>query len=572
MRILIFSLIFLMVSLVFGVEIFPEDTHIFDGLPLRAVVVSPSSAREMVLPHIEALRSENIFYTTNLLRDLGRILEGGMVQDLAVQMSQEKDFVDLFLTVTLNPVIRYLEIDGMTLFEPLVVKRLLQNQVGRSMNTARITQDIHAIEEMYHQEGYILARVTNVVFIRSLNGLIFSVEEGHIHEVRFNGLDHIHPSIILRELLSKPGSVFNTKRFSLARDKIFRLGYFSSVDLPRVVPSDEAPGQVDVVIDVVERKINNFQIGLEQLQNSKLSVALVVKLPNFRNTGEGLYLKGQSLLDPWFKDNSYYLKYTDLWFLNQPLPFSAIFWQQVNQENFNNLTNNISVRRSGWETNWELSLLDNLKSIFAFHHENVEDANGQYAPYTKNSVKAMALRNTVKDLNNPLGGTKIYVELERGGNFLGLLALGGLDYAKYSLDYALFHNVYKKDVLAVHVNLGTLQYSSGQQLFEQDKFTVGGAYSLRGYAESYVSNTSATVGSKKLLLNAEYRILLNEWLQAVLFIDGGIATDRDFQLGSLKWGKGMGVRIFTPIAPLRFDFALGDSNEFFLHFALGQLF
>ncbi len=164
------------------------------------------------------------------------------------------------------------------------------------------------------------------------------------------------------------------------------------------------------------------------------------------------------------------------------------------------------------------------------------------------------------------------MEIEQGSNLFNIIDFDGIEYTKYIVDYSMYFNTYKKDVLALNISTGFLQYNSSQQLFEQDKFIVGGAYSLRGYPESYANYANAIIGNKKFLFNVEYRILLNEWLQFALFVDWGTATDGEFDTTQFKMGQGAGFRIFTPLAPLRFDFAIGDNNQFILHFGLGQLF
>jgi outer membrane protein insertion porin family len=54
------------------------------------------------------------------------------------------------------------------------------------------------------------------------------------------------------------------------------------------------------------------------------------------------------------------------------------------------------------------------------------------------------------------------------------------------------------------------------------------------------------------------------------FVDAGQASD-SFSLGDLKTSVGVGVRINTPIGPLRLDYGLGDEGGK-LHFAIGSSF
>ena len=61
-------------------------------------------------------------------------------------------------------------------------------------------------------------------------------------------------------------------------------------------------------------------------------------------------------------------------------------------------------------------------------------------------------------------------------------------------------------------------------------------------------------------------------MQGVVFVDWGAAFSGDLSGSEMKMGRGIGVRFFTPLAPIRFDYGLGEDNSFILHFGLGQLF
>ena len=55
------------------------------------------------------------------------------------------------------------------------------------------------------------------------------------------------------------------------------------------------------------------------------------------------------------------------------------------------------------------------------------------------------------------------------------------------------------------------------------------------------------------------------------------ASPADIALGRLAVGAGLGLRVRTPLAPLRLDFAYPFSSEFGqsglrIHFSIGQMF
>ena len=85
-------------------------------------------------------------------------------------------------------------------------------------------------------------------------------------------------------------------------------------------------------------------------------------------------------------------------------------------------------------------------------------------------------------------------------------------------------------------------------------------------------------GTKLLIVNQELRVTIAKWLKGVVFADAGNTFgNAGIRLGELAVGLGFGVRINTPIAPLRIDLGFpvprrpGDPL-FRWHFSIGQMF
>jgi outer membrane translocation and assembly module TamA len=106
----------------------------------------------------------------------------------------------------------------------------------------------------------------------------------------------------------------------------------------------------------------------------------------------------------------------------------------------------------------------------------------------------------------------------------------------------------------------TTSTSEGQRVPFFMMPSLGGGSDLRGF------NSWRFRDLHSLLLQAEWRVLVNAFFDTALFYDAGKVTDRrsDLDFSGLKSDYGIGFRIHGPtVTPLRVDIA--RSNEGF-HF------
>jgi outer membrane protein assembly factor BamA len=124
---------------------------------------------------------------------------------------------------------------------------------------------------------------------------------------------------------------------------------------------------------------------------------------------------------------------------------------------------------------------------------------------------------------------------------------------------------------------GTNPYSAPDLLFK-----AGGSQTVRGYSQdslSAIMRDGIPLGGTRLLIaNQELRVSVNRWLGGVIFADAGNTFgNQGIVLRDLAVGLGFGVRITTPLAPLRIDFGFpvprrpGDPR-YRWYISIGQMF
>jgi hypothetical protein len=124
-------------------------------------------------------------------------------------------------------------------------------------------------------------------------------------------------------------------------------------------------------------------------------------------------------------------------------------------------------------------------------------------------------------------------------------------------------------VLSFHARVQTAEEKDGQQTPFFMLPALGGGSSLRGYSSWRFRDQNS------LLLQAEWRIMVNRYFDLAFFYDAGKVTSHtsDLDLDGLKDDYGFGIRFHGPFAtPLRVELARSRENSFSFIFSSSASF
>lgn len=492
----------------------------------------------------------------------------GWFYDVAVTSEETAQGVRLVVTVVENPVYQGIVIEGNTVFSQQELLAVMQTKPGEVGNNRVIISDMAAIADKYHAAGYIFAQIVDVATDTATGNLVVTLVEGKVEEVRVTGNHKTKTYVITREMRTKPGDILNNGRLRRDLDRLINLDIFQDVSAQPSVGS--APGLVVATVNVVEKKTGLAAAGVGYSSVQKLVGFVDLAESNLGGTAQQVTLRTE-----FGGRDSYELGYFNPWTAAPATSLRVGLYRKIIlREAFSaNQSFLYDEKRSGGNVTLSRPLGDSETTrVFAtLRADSVSVRQAQDAGLPDiialqrgedvRSV-ALALRNDTRNIvANPTRGGLNSLSAEFAG------WLGGTSFNKFGADVRRYLRAGGKRIFAARLLLGL---TSGNPPF-LEQYLVGGGETLRGYRNDRFP------GTRMALLNTELRMPIQESIVGVLFADVGDAWggafardlgDADFKA---RFGYGVGVRLITPIGPVRIDYGIGAEGQE-THFSIGHAF
>ena len=242
-----------------------------------------------------------------LQQDVNAIQALGAFQEVRTQPQQNAQGVKLTYLVTpfgnvSKVVIKTLPEGTSSSLTQADIDKIFGNVYGKSLNAATLQEDIKALNKFYKDEGYDLAQVVKIENIGADGVLNIVVAEGIIEDLQVRFLNKerkpvddkgqpvrgaTRDFIITREIASRPGQVFNSKKIQQDLRRIFALGLFEDLGLT-LAPGTTDPAKAVVQINVIERKSGSITAGGGVSSSSGLFGSVSYQEQNLGGNGQKL--------------------------------------------------------------------------------------------------------------------------------------------------------------------------------------------------------------------------------------------------------------------------------------------
>lgn len=554
---------------------------------------------------------------SQLQEDINAVFATGYFSRVRAEPTDTPLGVRVTFVVEPNPVLRSVQVEGSQVLPKDLLDRVFREQYNEILNFRDLQAGIKQLEQWYKDRGYVLAQIVDTKV--SPEGVVtLEVAEGVVEDIQVQFLNkegettdaqgqpirgNTKPYIISREMATKPGTVFNRNEIQRDLQRVFGLGLFDDVKLSLNPGQD--PRKVTVQVNVRERNSGSIAAGAgfssaaglfgtasyqqQNLFGRNQKVGLEVQL------GQREFLFDVRFTDPWIAGDPYRTSYTVNLFRRRSI--SLIFDGGDPDIDLPNGDTPRVLRLGGGVTftrplsrnpladsEWVASLGLQYQNI------SIRDSDGELSPRDERGNNLSFSGSGTDDLltvqfgavrdrrNNPTRTTKgsiFRIGLEQSVP----VGQGSILMTRFRSSYSYFIPVRFTNftpgpqALAFNIQGGTIL----GDLPPYEAFSLGGVNSVRGYDEGDLGS-----GRSYVQASAEYRFPVFSIIGAVLFVDfgtdlgtGGDVPGRPAEIRNKPgtgFGYGAGVRIQSPLGPIRIDYGFNDEGDSRIQFGIGERF
>jgi outer membrane protein insertion porin family len=548
-------------------------------------------------------------------------IEGlGWFRLVTLATQRQENTVRVIFVVTEFPKVTQYEITGSSLFTNEQLLAVTKTRQGEVFNQVNFQQDLAAILKLYADKGYQIRPTFNTDQPDFIDRGILRIEiqelkvgsvkikwplreikdkEGNV--IRTVEQHKTRQYVVLRELSQKPGALYNVQQLQKDFRALNNLGFFETIN-PVVEVAENLT--VSITWELSERRTGQVSVGAGYSPRQQLIGRAELSDQNFRGKAQGVSISGEIGTFGGDGAPSIELSFHEPWLTKDKTSLSVSIYNKLVYRFSRDLVDIRDVdryfeRRLGGQISfgrpfrWPVSIGLRAEQI------NTEDLPKKVDfPRQDGTIIAGNISRVWNSRDYPQNPTT--------GNYLRLtseLGHASLDeqsdesfttsiFSKFIVDARKYiplkrrkatkepereQEAQKMPVLALRFLAGGV--AGDIPFFEQ--FFLGGAETLRGYLEDRFW------GNYMFLASVEYRRPIMNRIVGVLFVDVGDAFGSrsafQFQNKGLRteFGQhsglspqasvGIGLRVATPIGPIRLDFGYGREGGR-THFSIGHAF
>ncbi len=539
--------------------------------------------------------------------DRGRIDQLGFFATVQSQVTpdvEQPNKVAVTFIVQENRVVTSFRFVNASTVKGAEIVPVLTSKIGTVLNRNNVNLDVAAIQKLYSGKGFVVE--VQSAQLDENGALVFTLQEGRISRVELSGLKKTRPALLRRQIRVKSGDIFDATKIRRDVNRIFDLGFFEDATFD-VKDDPSLPGSVIVTYLLKEKRTGQLSFGVGFDSRSRISGFASIQENNLKGTGQrvGASLETGSRRNyelsfgnPFIgeKNASFDASIYNRTIFREPRlvnlltgngggspvinPDGTISFNGVNRSN----TFSYEEQRTGGRLNLTkpLDYDRNRTLLFGYRNEKAtlfqRDSNNGNTPLTGSgtalddsgriSAFSFGILRDVRDIRlDPSRGSRQQIIVEQGTRLLGDTTFTKLD-TDFRFYVPLIPGLKISDQARLVFATRFVGGFALNQLPSFEQYFVGGSDTVRGY------QSDEQFGDNQFYGNFELRYRFQPKIQLVGFVDAGSAFGGRFSTSrsvNTLFGFGAGVRLQTPVGPVRLDIGRGDRGVQ-THFGIGPSF
>jgi outer membrane protein insertion porin family len=496
--------------------------------------------------------------------------------------------------------------------EPIQGRRHLREMVRAKsddvFNRAELAKDLQSVRTMYRDEGYANVQAdpqTQLDPDKQMVDIVVAIRRGppvYFDRIEIRGNTKTRDKVIRREMQIAEGRLFSETKLETSKKLVTALGYFERVDVS--TEEGSAPDRINVNIEVAEKSTGTFQVGAGFSSVENFILTAQIQQANFFGNGQSVSLQAQvsslrqsvniRYFEPYFMDSRFSMS-TDLYdqlrvypdFSQHTRGGSLTFGHPLMTPPYLRASLSYTAEHDEVSTATTTTLFGTSSAISIFQRLPLRNL------FTSGFTSSFRPAITYDTRDNRLFATNgVYLQ---GSAELANPIFGSQNqFLRYRMIGSFYYPVGLGFVLKINTNLGvvTSPLDAGVPIFA--RFFLGGILDLRGFRLRTIGprlpltssldpnaqpiNNGATIGGNLSYyqnVEIEFPIIEKVGIRGVMFTDAGNSwnleavycsaakgavysvTDPCFHgitsLTRLRTSWGFGIRWFSPLGPLRFE-------------------
>ena len=499
-----------------------------------------------------------------------------------VTISPDKQTISITITVSEGQpyVVTGVRLEGNYLGREAEFKNLVTIKPGAAYHGDDVTATVKAFTDLYGTYGYAFAHVEPHPEIDRKTGQVVVVlqsdpgRRAYVRRVNLAGNTITRDEVIRREFRQFESAWYDGGKIKLSRDRVDRLGFFSSVDVDtNDVPG--APDQVDLTLNVVEKPTGNLTLAAGYSQTDKLSITGSVRKENVFGSGNYLSLDVSTA----HTNKNLSISETDPYFTDDGISRTIDLYFRTSRP-YNSLGTEYAVSTPGAAIRFGLpySEFDTVFVGVGAEQTHIGTSAGvpdsyvifvdKFGSYANSFPMTLGWSRDERDSGiSPTSG--------RFARFNADFSLfGDVQYARLNSQVTQYIDLGNHFSLGINAEVGYGFGLNGKPYPVFKNFYGGGLGSVRVFEQGSLGKGSVDVtgafigGSKKMNINNELYIPVpgaanDKSLRLFAFVDAGNvwAEDEHIALGSLRASAGLGLSWTSPVGPFKLSYGLPIKSE-----------